>query len=402
MEKKDITWGTIIPLIGGFSLGAEEAIGKPPEFVGSYTGFWSNDQHYMNYQNKTLGRNVPYINFTEDTEFKQKVNIIVGVPPCAALSSLNSGRSATVKGAGCAKNEWMYMVIKDGIARCDADVIIIENAPALYTKKGSPVADQIRSIAQHNNRSVTLYRTSTHLHGIPQKRPRTFAVVWKNNVAPFVNYYCRDIVTWKEYLSDIKPDDLQQDMIINPKLVNEPYYNFIKNKTQLDPRDVLKRDNFTTCFNWVSDKGYLDEALEWFEKTDNELGAKFASHAKRKLADGMGIWDGSTHVFGDTINSVIGRNMFDSIHPTEERSLTVREAFTLMGFPKNFELLGGRKNINHIAQNVTTCSGRDIVLEAIKFLCGELELSHSDFVKQDNVKQRIDYESNSEQLSLNI
>lgn len=81
MKKEDITWAPLIPLIGGGPLGAEEAIGKPPEFVASYTGFWANDSQYMNYQNNTLGRNIPYINLTENQDFKQKVNIVIATPP---------------------------------------------------------------------------------------------------------------------------------------------------------------------------------------------------------------------------------------------------------------------------------------------------------------------------------
>lgn len=83
MNKEDIKWTTIIPLIGGAAVGAEMAIGHQPEFVASYTGFWNNDQHYMNYQNNVLGRNVPYINLSleENFNFKQKVNIATCVPP---------------------------------------------------------------------------------------------------------------------------------------------------------------------------------------------------------------------------------------------------------------------------------------------------------------------------------
>src|SRR5690554_3168347 len=122
MKREDITWAPIIPLIGGFPLGAELSIGKAPEFIGSYTGFWKNDEHYVNYQNNTLGRNIDYIDLTENKEFSSKLNIIVGTPPCAALSQLNAGKSDKVRGSGCAKNEWMYKIVEDGVNRFNADV----------------------------------------------------------------------------------------------------------------------------------------------------------------------------------------------------------------------------------------------------------------------------------------
>jgi hypothetical protein len=76
----DFTWIPIIPLIGGFPLGTEKAMGKPPEFIGSYTGFWANDSHYVNYQNNTLGRNLEYRNLDE-VRTHQTVNVVVGTPP---------------------------------------------------------------------------------------------------------------------------------------------------------------------------------------------------------------------------------------------------------------------------------------------------------------------------------
>lgn len=82
MNKQDLTFIPIIPLIGGFPLGAERAIGKPPEFVSSLEAFWKNDSQYMNYQNETLERDIDYrVLCPEDREFKEKINIVVGTPP---------------------------------------------------------------------------------------------------------------------------------------------------------------------------------------------------------------------------------------------------------------------------------------------------------------------------------
>ena len=142
-----ITWAPIIPLIGGFSVGAEMAIGHGPEAIYSYDGFLANDSHYVNYQQKTLGRDVNYSVLQDINEKMSKLNIVVATPPCAALSSLNSGTSEESRGATCAKNEWIYRTATDAIELFDADVYICENAPALYTNKGKLVADTLAEIA---------------------------------------------------------------------------------------------------------------------------------------------------------------------------------------------------------------------------------------------------------------
>ena len=45
-----ITYGSIVPLIGGESLGIQESLkGQQPEWVLSYKDFEANDAHYINY-----------------------------------------------------------------------------------------------------------------------------------------------------------------------------------------------------------------------------------------------------------------------------------------------------------------------------------------------------------------
>lgn len=385
LTREDITWAPIIPLIGGFPLGAELAIGHAPEFVASYSGFWANDQHYMNYMNNTLGRNIDYINLTENDKFSQKVNIVVSTPPCAALSRLNTGKTPEVKGSDSAKNEWMYQVVYDGVNRCDADAIIIENAPTLFTNTGTGVAKRLEEIANEFGRSISFYKTSTHYHGIPQVRDRTFAIVWKMDTAPVLNWYKRPCKNFEEYLKEVPQDSIQQDIIINPKIANESFYNFVKHKTGNDnAREEIYKSGKKTAFKWVEKYNLLDEAIQWFSDVGDDKGLRLAEHAKYKFSIGKDVWDGSTLITTEHTRAWIGRNMRDAIHPTEDRSYTIRESLHIMGFPHEFELLGGRKNSNAIGQTVPLTTSADMVEEAIQALLGNRESSGLKMFKQNN------------------
>ena len=396
MNKQDFKWAPIIPLIGGFPLGAEEALGKPPEFIASYTGFWKNDEHYVNYQNETLGRDIRYLNLDEDREFSQKINIIVGTPPCAALSQLNSSQSEDAKGAGCAKNEWMYQIVYDGVNRFDADAIIIENAPALFTSKGEPVANRLEEIAKEFGRSISFYKTSTHYHGIPQSRDRTFAIIWKLEYAPILDWYRRESKNFGDYLLEVSNDSIQNDIIMNPNVQTEPYYQFVQYKTGLsDVRQEILSVGVRTAHLWVMAKGLLKECVEWFESQGMDKAVKNAQHAEYKYSLGKSIWDSSTHVTGDISHAWVGRNMNHTIHPIEDRSCTIRESLHMMGFPHNFVLVEGLKRYNHIPQNVPTCTARDIVEEAAQALLGKRELSLSKLVKQNNHTKKIELKEES-------
>jgi len=403
MNKKEITWAPLIPLIGGQMLGAERAFGKPPEAIYSYGGFEDNDSHYVNYQQNTMGRDIPYIKLDEvENSGLTQVDVVSGTPPCAALSQLNTGTTTESKGAGCAKNEFMYMVFQDGIDRLGAKVVIVENAPALFTNKGRPVANRLYEICAERGYSLSLYKTSTRFHGVPQGRDRTFAIGWKSDSAPVMNWYNKPRKNFAEYLQEIPVDALHQDLIINKHVPDEPYYNFIKTKTNRDVRELMVEEDVKTTLNYVCKKGWMKEANEWFHRTGNEKGAKYSDHAIMKFADGKGVWDGSVHVFGEYMNAVIGRNMVDTMHPTEERSLTIREALHMMGFPENFELLHGLKKMNHIAQNVPVPTSADLHSEIAKFLTGELDMSESTYLRQNNHKQLIEHDKNGVDTTPNL
>lgn len=75
-----ITWAPLIPLIGGFPVGSEQAIGYPPEAIYSYNGFLNNDSNYIYYQNTVLNNNLDYVILDEEFENKH-IDIIVCTPP---------------------------------------------------------------------------------------------------------------------------------------------------------------------------------------------------------------------------------------------------------------------------------------------------------------------------------
>jgi len=56
-----------------------------------------------------------------------------------------------------------------------------------------------------------------------------------------------------------------------------------------------------------------------------------------------------------------------------------------MGLPDDFNLQS--KRLNDVAQNVPTCTARDMTYEVIKYINGQLEDSGYANYKQDNIKR---------------
>jgi len=391
--SKTKTWTALIPLIGGFPLGAERRIGTPPKQIIGY-GF-KNDEQYLNWANVTNSYGIEYTKLDESGEVVsgppiEYADIVVATPPCSALCGLNTaGKESASVGAMAASTRWMDYSLREALGKIKCQVFIMENAPALATNKGAGVAARLIAAAKEYGYSSSFYKTSTNHHGVPQARHRTFYFAWKNPTAPILPWYNRDHLHFTDYLKEISPTDLQQDLIVNQTIINEPCKRFINESLGIaDWRQAIIEANVRTAFQYIHMHELMPTALKWFEEVSDEKGVKFMTHAIKKFGMNKGIWDGSIHVFDGHMNALVGRNVCDTIHPFEDRGLSIREAMHIMAMPKNFELLGGVKNFNMICQNVPVCTAADMIDAAIKFIDGELvDSSHGDFW-QNNESQK--------------
>lgn len=390
--SNNITWAGNIPLIGGLCLAAEKILGRPPEFVSGYNGFQNHDGQYMNWLNVTNDYGVKYYNLDEGYP-DVKADIILSTPPCAGLSMMNCSKCQSQTGSGAAVNDWMYRSLEDNIDRLGAKVVITENAPTLYTARGQGVADKLTAIAHERGYSVSFYKTTTKLHGIPQDRSRTFFFAWNTKTAPALEWFAKPHVSFEEYIGQVPTDAKQHAEYFNPKLMKDcGYYAFLVHKG-IDVRKAAAEAGTRSTFAYVYRKGLLDEAIAWFH--DKPLFLKRALHAKKKFSDDMSIWDASIGITSGMMNAFVGRTSINTIHPFEDRSLSLREGMHMMAMPHNFELLGGSKNQNMICQNVPVCTAGDMIAQAVKFLDGQLKDSGVSVMRQNNVKQSIDVSTTS-------
>ena len=77
-----------------------------------------------------------------------------------------------------------------------------------------------------------------------------------------------------------------------------------------------------------------------------------------------------------------------TLHPVENRYLNSREIMALMGLPSDFKLV--TNNLQQVTQNVPVCTAQDMTEQVIKFINGELPMTQYNFIKQNNLQQKID------------
>jgi len=386
-----IDWVAIQPLIGGMALGAEEALGCPPKEIVSYSEL-PHEKHLLEYYNKK-GRSIPYniINCNDEYEKTFNIDVAIAVPICSGLSMLNScSTGEKARGVDAIQNDNMYNVTDLALRVMKVKSFILENAPALATNMGKEVLDNLKKIAADNSYSMTIIKTSTVLHGIPQNRKRTFVIFWNTEFAPSLSFYKRDCPSVENYLKQIpKKVSFKNYTAKDAVLDTNFYYLYLKDKFGKDYRKAIKENNCVTAADYLNKFHLFDEAIDFAKKIGDEKQQRIIERFKRKRSMGMGYWDNSIH-FGvkeGYTPAIIGKNMWRLLHPTEERFYNIRELMWLMGLPHDFELLD-KKFVNHITQNVPVPAARDWILEIKKFLNNELSFSDSKIVLHDNFKRK--------------
>ena len=419
MENKEIKWVTCQPLIGGMAIGFERAFGTPPCAI--ITSGIGNDNHYIKYMNEKRNLGIPVINmdtsyekFTDEESEKKfnelisgEIHVLMHVAICAGLSQLNAVNEGS-KARGDADNDQnqnMYGLTKLGM-RMNAKVVAFENAPAAYTNAGKAVVSRLEEIASEQKYSTHLFRTDTLLHGIPQSRKRTFIMFYRDTNPGLFNYQHVQYTPLAEYLTEVNSSmpHWEEYVAIDSK---DQFYEFVIHysgeKTYYEAMTKIGPGKNTWTALQLTEHIGFDKAIEWFEQMSKENGetsdkdkylraARICRHCQGKRAKGLGYWDSTTYLANDGlyVNAVISKNIHRSLHPTEERGYNIRELLHLMGHPHDFEMIEPKKNWDHISQNVPVKTATFIGSQIKEYLEGNLHISSTSFVKQDNIRQRLD------------
>lgn len=376
------THASIVPLIGGETLGTEQAFGRPPEYLMSYEPFWANDRHLVNHYNGE----VPYYVLDKNERPDKKVDVIGSVCPCAGLSMLSHGY-----GDDNANNKWMIETAKFVLGEMKPKVFWGENAPGFAGKVGKNIRTQMYNIGRENGYTFTVYRTKSLFHGVPQIRERSFYFFWQSDKTPKLNYYNTPHKSIEQTILDARGNTLQDP--INPKTPSrDPYYRYILEHIHggMSHRDFAaqvepSRARGNDTFSYIEKQGITyDKVAEWMTANGYEREAASCTRKYEKLKAGGSIMRRGTVVPKDYIGAFVGHYPVCLTHPIEDRYITYREGLTIMGLPDTFELLDPKDSANHMCQNVPVQTARDMATEILGWLNGEREEFNADYVYQYN------------------
>lgn len=381
----------MIPLIGGSAIGCERASGTAPLFNLSYSPFSKNESHLARYwphvPNLYLDKMLENIHIGGN----QDIDFINSVCPCAGLSMLNVSKA---RGSDAVQNEWMLKSAEFTLSVIRPKVLWGENAPGLFDSALSLV-EKMKEIGAKHGYSFSMVKTNTELHGLPQRRVRTFYFFWNTPTVPILEWKLRKSKKLGEYLSDIPKNATLQDMFIHHGKVSERFlpYKFILMREGLTHKEFTEKIGRGTIYKYLEQHHLIEECLNWLKlhhPTEMFYGNRTfvaqLEHLKNKLSRGLGYWDDSPKFMGTYFTAVISKNIEFAVHPSEDRFFNVRELLHLMGMPHDFEI-DSVKNVNHICQNVPVNTAHDWAVEVVKFCRGQATMSDFSFLKQDNIAQ---------------
>jgi DNA (cytosine-5)-methyltransferase 1 len=306
----------------------------------------------------------------------QKVNLIIGGPPCQAYSI--AGRA---QDKNSMKDDYRNYLFESFVKVVDAfkpDVFVFENVPGLLSASPGniPVTERIFEAFKkigYEIRDPKVLKKSIYTasdFGVPQKRNRIIIIGVRSDSDLNIEEVYKNINLFK----NISNTKTVSDAIAHlPKLLpigkalkidGINVSHLLKDKQTVryhEPRFHNDRD--VSIFNrWVKNNMNKKPMLERISFY-NDLMGKSSNHAKYRNLE----WDKPS----PTIVAHLYKDGLMFIHPDEEqaRSITIKEAALLQSFPEDYDFIGSKGSCYKMIGNaVPPEMAKNIALGIIKSL----------------------------------
>ncbi len=243
------------------------------------------------------------------------VNLIYANPPCACWSAVGSH-------LGTADPRFQFTLnAAEAALEIQPDFFILESVPMAWTR-GQSAYEEIAQRFRDIGMATTVFLTNGLLHYGTQSRNRFHLIAHKHEISfpePMLGW--RDVLTVKDLIGDLEDNAVfvgSGDKLAVPNhIVRQPTDNDLR---------VMKE---------------LNEGEKWNHAADRVRAAGGEAKNGRMIA---------SRLFMDsTVNTVLDIDALT--HPTQDRTLTLREGARLCGYPDSFEFAVNTKNDRGLGTN---------------------------------------------------
>ena len=280
---------------------------------------------------------------------KQKVNLIIGGPPCQAYSI--AGRAQDKNSMKDDYRNYLFESFVKVVDEFKPEIFVFENVPGLLsaTPGNKPVTERIYEAfneVDYEIRKPELLKKSVYTAselGVPQKRNRVIIIGVKKSTKISLEELYNELDILKKR---IKPKNVQDAIAHLPKFMPLKMHKKVNGRNI--SHELVKQDNVKFHDARFHNERDVEIFRDWLKKEMNksttqkkisfynDLMNKKSNHAKYRNLE----WDKPSptvvaHLFKDGL-------MF--IHPdvNQARSITVKEAALLQSFPDDFEFIGSQ------------------------------------------------------------
>ncbi|MGL4952115.1 MAG: DNA (cytosine-5-)-methyltransferase [Mycoplasma sp.] len=284
-----------------------------------------------------------------DESKKQKINMIIGGPPCQGFS---------LKGKNLGLDDprnFLFKEYLEVVSIIQPEIFIIENVKNLYNSNNGYFKNLIKDEIEKMGYIVNAGVINAKNYGVPQNRERTFFIASKNK---FINLpkKTNEFITVYDAISDLSFLESGEGQMIS---------NYIfpaKSKYQEKMRHSHLLNHIATS--------HSDLAIHKLKMIPPEKGKEYLPkefHGKQKFSTTWSrlIWNDVSPTIDTRFDTPSnGKNS----HPFLHRAITAREAARIQSFPDWFEFLGKKCSIcrqigNAVPPLLANKIARQIILE---------------------------------------
>ena len=372
-----LTFIDLFGVPGGMSLGFKMAGMKP---VGALDIFTSGIKTYKKNFNETPEENIVCADASKNNiveKFKRQtsltpddVDVIIGGPPCQGFSNIGrvkiaslvkngqrSGRSSDARFIDDRRNHLYKSFIKF-VNWFKPKAIVMENVHGMVNYKNGRVVEQIKEDFKNSGYPNAEYRILNAVeYGVPQFRKRIFFIATKNKKSiswPEQTHAPKFDLGRKSLMTDIKSYVTVGDAIGDLPTLGLPEKNLQigdseKKYNKLPECEFQKfaRGEQETLHNNVT-RWHRDKDVEVFSNmSPGERWCDLSDHDRKKIGYSDKSFNDKWKRFSNdepswTVVSHLAKDGYMYIHPTQNRTISVREAARLQSFPDSFVFCGSR------------------------------------------------------------
>ena len=299
----------------------------------------------------------------------KKIDLVIGGPPCPTFSTIGHAKIKSIKG----KNNLNFTLFDDDrnflfknyfsyIEHFKPNFFIMENVPNFITKYQGSIFNQTKAKIEKLgykilNEDNLVFNAADY--GVPQTRKRMIIIGTKiknfNFKLPKIDFFSDDnLFSKKNKYRTVKDAIEDLPKITDNWRIDECDYSIFKNlnsfqKLMRKKTNGMVKNNICRMTNDRAKKVFKEmkqgsKYMDLPKKIRNILPFRediFADRLKR-LVNSKPSW---------TVIAHIGMDGYMYIHPTETRTLSVREAARLQSFPDDFVFLGTQMETYHQVGN---------------------------------------------------